>query len=113
MCTGIQFVRETHTEFAVLLPRCAAESDSHILRQLQVDSLFTFYLHNHGFLTVYKKCHSISLQAHSQLYPLLPGEGVSPREVKAGEALTSSSPGLVVQTQGVVEGGGDDLENRG
>lgn len=99
-----------HTKFAVFLSWCAGKSDNDILRQIQVDALITFYRDNNRFLTVYKKGQSIRLHAHSQLYPLLPGEWVFLGEVKAGKAL-SSSPELIVQTQSVIEGGGDDLEN--
>ncbi|TNN39983.1 Cadherin-related family member 5 [Liparis tanakae] len=51
-----------------------------------------------------------TLKAHSQLHPLLPGEGVPPWEVEAGVALSCSSS-LVVHTQRMVVGGGDDLED--
>lgn len=105
----MQYVSETHTKFAILLSWCAGKSDDNILGHLKVDSLFRFWLQNHSFLTVYKECQSISLQAHCQLYPLLPGEGISPREEKARKALSASFYSLVVQTQSVIEGGGDDL----
>lgn len=109
-CIGMMYVQETHIKFADFPSRCAGKSDDNILRQLQLDPLFTFYWHNNSLLTVYKKYQSIRLQAHSQLHPFLPGEGVSSGEVKAGKALSSPSS-LIVQTQSVIEGGGDDLEN--
>lgn len=36
-------VCRTHTKLAVSLSWCAGQSDNNILRQFQVDSLFTFY----------------------------------------------------------------------
>lgn len=98
---------KTHTKLAFFLSRCAGKSDDNILWHLQVDSCSTSQSKCDSFLTVYKEYRSIRLQAHGQLNPLVSGEGVSPGEAKAAPSFC-----LVFHSQGVIEGGGDDLEDR-
>lgn len=98
---------KTHTKLAFFLSRCAGKSDDNILWHLQVDSRSTSQRKCDSFLTVHKEYRSIRLQAHGQLNPLVSGEGVSPGEAKAAPTFC-----LVFHSQGIIEGGGDDLEDR-
>lgn len=104
-------VWQTHTKFAVSLPWSAGKSDNNILGYSEVKLLLVFQVKRHSFFTVYIKNQSFRFQVHSQLYPLLPGEGVPPRKAKAGNASTLSLSIQEGQIQSVIEGGGDDLED--
>ena len=65
---------------------------------------------DHRLVAVYKQTHFIRLQAQGQAYPTCPREGVSSWEEQGVQPRSGPGRHPVVQTQAVVPGGGDQLE---